>query len=280
MSAPPHIALTNHKGGQGRSELTKALACAAAEAGHRVLVIDMDAQANLTRRLQAQLVPDLEQRAAHSLASVLLRPARGEIERVLVPCGYGGIYTERITIAPGHLELELLARTAAEPSSEKRLLRSLIGVVDGYDLVLIDCPPNLLGHLIDIAWTASDLVLVPTEPEYDGVEAARRVRERIYLDRDLLNPDLELLGFIVNRYRQSLGVHQKRAAEVATIAGPEAACPIRVPELSVFKTSSENAQPLTADTSTQGRNAVDLIGQVYQWTRNRAAALMNTEVNA
>jgi hypothetical protein len=53
------------------------------------------------------------------------------------------------------------ALTAGLPGAERRLLRSLAGVVDEYDLALIDCPPTLLSHLIDNAWTASDYVLIP-----------------------------------------------------------------------------------------------------------------------
>lgn len=273
----PHISLANHKGGIGKTGITQGLAVAAADLGHRVLAIDMDSQGNLTRRLRAKLPADLDARAGASLASVLQRPARGEIERILVPCGYGGIYSERITIAPSHLELELLALTAGQASSEKRLLTALTGVADDYDVVLIDCPPNLLSHLIDNAWTASDVVLIPADPEYDAVEAAKRVRQRVLADRHTLNPDLQVAGFLVNRYRSNLSLHQQRAEEIAAIE-PGAMCRIRLPESVGFKNSSELARPLS-ESGPEGRTMAGLMRDVYSWLRERTAALTGEQVS-
>jgi chromosome partitioning protein len=270
---PPHVAIANHKGGVGKTGLSQGLAVAAAEAGHRVLVVDMDAQGNLTRRLRAQVPTDPDERQHSSLAAVLQRPSKGEIERVLVPCGYGGFYSERITIAPAHLDLELLSRTAAQAASERRLLKALMGVVADFDLVLIDCPPNLLSHQIDIAWTASDVLLLPCEGEYDAVEAARRISERVVADRDTLNPELEIAGIVVNRYRSNLAVHQKRAGEMAKIVGPEGVCPTRLPELVAMKNMAELAKPLE-QCDAQGRAMAPLFRDVYQWSRQRIDIVM------
>lgn len=273
---PPHVSVPNHKGGVGKTSTIQGLAAAGAEAGDRVLVVDMDAQGNATRRLRAALPDDPAARAARSLAAVLERPSRGDAARVLVPCGYGGIYSERITIAPAHLDLELLARTAAQAASERRLLTALTGVVRDYDLVLIDCPPNLLSHQIDIAWTASDFLFLPCEAEYDAVEAARRIKERVARDRDTLNPELEIAGIITTRYRANLGVHKKRAEEMEKIAGPGGVCPIRIPELAVVKDMSEFAKPLS-DCGSQGRTMASLYRDVYAWMRNRISNLTARE---
>lgn len=269
---PPHVSVPNHKGGVGKTSTIQGLAVAGAEAGERVLVVDMDAQGNATRRLRADLPDDPAARAAQSLAGVLERPVRGGAARVLTPCGYGGIYTERITVAPAHLDLELLARTAAQAAAERRLLTALTGVVQDYDLVLIDCPPNLLSHQIDIAWTASDFLFLPCEAEYDAVEAARRIKERVSRDRDTLNPDLEIAGIVTTRYRANMGVHQKRADEMEKIAGPGGVCPVRIPELAVVKNMSEFAKPLS-ECGSQGRDMASLYRDVYAWMRSRVSAL-------
>ncbi|MFI9206492.1 ParA family protein [Streptomyces sp. NPDC053048] len=270
---PPHVSIANHKGGVGKTGTAQGLAVAAAEADHRVLVVDMDAQGNLTRRLRAQVSADPDERQRNSLASVLERPARGEIERVLVPCGYGGIYSDRIRIAPAHLDLELLPRSAAQAASERRLLKALAGVVVDFDLVLIDCPPNLLSHQIDIAWTASDVLLLPCEGEYDAVEAARRIAERVTADRDILNPDLAIAGMIVNRFRTSLSVHHQRADEMAKIVGAEGVCPTRLPELVAIKNMAELARPL-AEIDGQGKAMAALFTDVYKWSRERIETVM------
>lgn len=273
--APPHWAIATHKGGTGKSKLIELIAAAAAEAGDSILVVDMDAQANVTRRLRAQVPTDPEQRMHASLASVLQRPAKGEVERILVPSGWGGVYTERITIAPAHLDLELLAQTAMQANSSRRLLRALAGVADNFDVVVIDCPPNLLSHLIDNAWTASDLLWIPVEPEYDAVEAAQRVCQRVEQDRDMLNPDLQVGGFVVNRFRSTLTLHNTRAGEVARIIDPASVCPIRFPELVVLKNGSEYAQPMS-ELGTEGRAMAALGADAYAWMKTRTAALMGS----
>jgi chromosome partitioning protein len=271
--APPHWAIATHKGGTGKSKLIELIAAAAAEAGDRVLVVDMDAQANITRRLRTRVPTDPDQRVQASLATVLTRPGRGDVRRIIVPSGWGGIYSEHIHVAPSHLDLELLPLTAAAANSSRRLLVALAGIVDDYDLVIIDCPPNLLSHLIDNAWTASDLLWVPVEPEYDAVEAARRVVERVAKDADLLNPDIKVGGFIVNRFRTTLNLHKQRAEEVGRILGPDAVCPVRLPELVAFKNGSELAKPMS-ELGAEGRAMATLGADVYAWMKARSATLM------
>lgn len=269
---PPHWGIATHKGGVGKTKQVELIAAAAAEAGDRVLVVDMDAQANATRRLRAQIPEDPAERVGASLASVLQRPAKGEIERILVPSGWGGVYSERITIAPSHLDLELLAQTASTANSSRRLLRALAGVVDDFDVVLIDCPPNLLSHQIDNAWTASDQLWIPAEPEFDAVEAARRVVQRVEADRDMLNPDLEVAGFLINRYRQNLNLHKKRSTEIAGILTPDAVSPVKFPELVALKNGSEFAIPMAE--VEDGHAMATLARDAYAWMRKRSGALM------
>lgn len=271
--APPHWAIATHKGGTGKSKVIELLAAAAAENGDDVLVVDMDAQANVTRRLRAQIPKDPEDRKKASLAEVLQRPSKGAIERILVKSGWGGTYSDRITIAPGHLDLELLALTASQANSSRRLLTAMAGVADDFDLVLIDCPPNLLSHLIDNAWTASDLLWVPVEPEYDAVEAAKRVRKRVEEDRDMLNPDLQVGGFVINRYRSNLTLHNKRSDEVADIISPDAVCPTRLPELVALKNGSEYAKPMS-ELGNDGRAMAALGAETYAWMRKRSDMLI------
>ena len=82
----------------------------------------------------------------------------GEIERILVPCGYPDpVYRDKITIAPAHLELELLSLTAGTAAAEKRLLRALQGVTDDFDLVVIETPGPAEAHVADFEWLRARL---------------------------------------------------------------------------------------------------------------------------
>ncbi len=272
---PPHIAVANHKGGVGKTSTTAGIAAAGAEAGHRVLVVDMDPQGNSTRRLRARVPDDPADRAAASLVAVLGAPARGEAARIITPCGWGGLYSEYIDVLPSDLDLELLGLTAGLPSAERRLLRALAGVVDAYDLVLIDCPPSLLSHLTDNAWTASDYLLVPCEAEFESVQAARRVAERIERDRHNLNPDLQIAGIIPTRFRSNLVVHRKRMEDMERISGADAICPTRFPEIAAIKKSTEKALPLM-ECGSQGRDMAALFRDTYAWTRKRISHIQES----
>ena len=268
---PPHIALSSHKGGCSKTLITVLLAAAAAETGRKVLVVDIDPQANATRRLATRLPRNPEARSDASLAAILHRPRPGDAGRVIVPCGWPDPYPSHIDVAPAHLDLELLPATAATPGASRRLLTALTGVSAAYDLVLIDCPPSLRGHLVDVAWTATDMVFVPCEPEYDSIEAARRVIERVDLDRDLLNPDLQVGGLVCTRYRHPLGLHRQRRSEMRSVLGPGSVCPWTVPELTLLKSVSELATPLALLAS--GGSMAVLARDMLAWMLRRHALL-------
>ena len=270
---PPHWAISTHKGGCSKTLLTTLIAAAAADTGRRVLVIDMDAQANATRRLATPLPPTPTERSTASLAAILTRPRPGDAARIITPCGWPDPYPTRIDVAPGHLDLELLPATAATPGASRRLLVALTGVVDDYDLVLIDCPPSLRGHLVDLAWTATDVLWIPTEPEYDSIEAARRVIERVDLDRDLLNPDMQVGGLVVTRHRRSLAVHNQRAAETMAIL-PGGGCPWWIPERAALKALGELAAPPSA-LGAEGAGMRTVAQGVFEWMLTRASQIAN-----
>jgi len=147
-ASPRIIAIANQKGGTGKSTITVNVAAAAGESGQRVLVVDVDPQADATTMLGID--PDARQ---HTLYDVLVGGCElpGAIERGVADGVDLVVGSERMA----DVELTL----AGEMMRERYLADALAGHLDGYDLVLVDCPPNL-GLLTVNAFCASSDVLV------------------------------------------------------------------------------------------------------------------------
>jgi len=148
MAKTRTIAVANQKGGTGKSTIAVNLAVAAAEAGHRVLVVDVDPQADATSMLGVD--PDTRTR---TLYDVFL----GECE---LPDAVAAGVAPGVDLAVGTERMADVELTlAGEMMRERYLAEALDGNTGGYDLVLVDCPPNL-GLLTVNAFCASPEVLV------------------------------------------------------------------------------------------------------------------------
>nr|MDT0660826.1 ParA family protein [Micromonospora sp. DSM 115978] len=219
------VALLNNKGGVGKTLLAAAIAECAALDGHRVLAVDMDPQANLTRRLAVTLDDQ-----ALTMTDVL-RPGLqvGAAAAAIRPCGWSDPHLAgRIDVVPADLDLEDRSLEAGIPGAMNRLRKALYGADDGYDLVLVDCAPSLKGHLTGMSLACldepkgsrgPDTVLIPSEAEQDSVTAARRVAEYVSLYReDLGVPHLVAAGIVVNKLRPVI-LHTDRVDDLGRIPG-------------------------------------------------------------
>jgi cellulose biosynthesis protein BcsQ len=200
------IAALSLKGGVGKTSVVLGLAGSAADRGLRVLVVDLDPQANATASLDPVSTP-------FTTSDVLFDSRDGIAADAVVSSGWDS----HIQLIPSERALEHRA-TPDGPDSSRRLRRTLTGVTDRFDLVLIDCPPSL-GELTRNALYAATDALVVTEPSFFAVHGAEQALEAVSIVRDHGNPELRPIGIIANRVRPTLPEHNYRMDELRAAFG-------------------------------------------------------------
>jgi chromosome partitioning protein len=196
------LVLLNQKGGVGKTSTCHHLAGTLAKAGRRVLLIDNDPQASLTQGLFGP-----QATRAFELETTVAAIYRGEAipEQIIHATEIPGI-----ELIPG--SRHAMKYNNAEPwKAERDLqvgLREVVDAVrDRYDMILIDCPPNL--HLCSwAALVACDHLIVPLQPEDYGAQGIIDVQESFELVIELANPHLKLLGYLITMVNPRKSIHK------------------------------------------------------------------------
>ncbi len=196
-------ALTNQKGGVGKTTTAVNLAAYIGHAGVRVLLVDMDPQANASSSLNIKKdsVPASVYDALmgrRPLRSVVLRNAR-----------------LRLDVAPAapalaSAEVELVS----EIGREGRLHAALAEVSDIYDYILIDCPPSLGLLTVNALTAAKSGVIVPVQCEYLALEGLGELLRAVNLIRAHLNPEIKLRGLLMTMFDPRTNLSQEVVDEV------------------------------------------------------------------
>ena len=195
------LAVANQKGGVGKTTTTINLGACLAERGHRILIIDADPQANASSGLGFQRGSG----AATTYDVVVLgQPLQSAITETLVP-GLDLVPAD-VSLAGSEIELVDLARR------ERRLQYALDGL-QGYDLVLIDCPPSL-GLLTVNAVVAAQALLVPIQCEFYALEGLSLLTHTLQLLRQQLNPRLTIAGIVMTLFDGRLALAHQVVDEV------------------------------------------------------------------
>jgi chromosome partitioning protein len=179
------LAVVNQKGGVGKTTTAINLGAALAELGHRVLLVDLDPQANSTAGLGLNPA-----RARTSIYQVLAGDIT--VEEAMVETS-----VPNLSLVPSHLDLvgaEIELATLDE--RETRLRKALESVPEGIECVIIDCPPSL-GLL---TLTAATSMLIPTQCEYFALEGLSHLLYTHQLVRARLNPKLEIAGILMTQF--------------------------------------------------------------------------------
>lgn len=190
------IAITNQKGGVGKTTSTVNLGASLASLGNKVLLIDIDPQGNATSGVGVNK-GDMD----HCVYNLLVEDCVAD--DVTVPTVVDDMMIIPATIQLAGAEIELVSTI----SREVKLKKSVDEIKDKYDYILIDCPPSL-GLLTINALTASDTVLIPVQCEYYALEGLSQLLNTIRLVQRHLNKQLMIEGVLLTMLdaRTNLGI--------------------------------------------------------------------------
>jgi chromosome partitioning protein len=180
------IAITNQKGGVGKTTTTVNLGVGLKSQGKKVLLVDLDPQASLTSAI------GLKNREFEWTIYDLLK-GKAEIERAVISYNEISIIPSAIALSGADIEL------ATIPGRELLLKEVLDRISGRFDCILIDCPPSL-GLLTLNALTASNKIIIPLQAEYLPLEGVKILLDTVDIVKKRLNKSIEIAGVIINMY--------------------------------------------------------------------------------
>ena len=190
MSNCKVIALTNQKGGVGKTTTAVNLGVGLAQQGKKVLLIDADAQANLTMALGYNRPDDLP----FTLSTVM----QDIIDDKTVDVSQGSIHhKEGVDLIPSNIELSGLEVRLINALSRESVLKTYVNEVKrDYDFVLIDCMPSL-GMITINSLAAADSVVIPTQPHYLSAKGLELLLRTVSKVKRQINPRLRIDGILM-----------------------------------------------------------------------------------
>ena len=184
------IALTNQKGGVGKTTTTVNLGVSLAQKGKKVLLIDADAQANLTMSLGYSRPDDLSDTLSSIMQDVIDdKPV--DVQKAILH------HEEGVDLLPSNIELSGLEVRLINAISRESVLKTCINEVkDKYDVVLVDSMPSL-GMLTINALAASDSIIIPTQPHYLSAKGLELLLHSVSKVKRQINPKLRIEGILM-----------------------------------------------------------------------------------
>lgn len=237
------IALSNQKGGVGKTTTAINLSTALAACGNRVLVIDFDPQGNTTTGFGIDKTA-----LAHSTYSMLM--GESKLSEASTATQVPGLWVVPSTIHLSGAEVELVPVMARE----QRLKESLADVDAKYDYVFIDCPPSL-GLLTINALVAASDILIPLQCEFFAMEGLSQLFKTFDLVRKNLNPNLNLMGVLLTMYDKRNNLANQVVADVRAHLGDKVFDTVIPRNVRLSEAPSHGAPGLIYDVRSPGSQA-------------------------
>ena len=245
------VAVTNQKGGVGKSTTAINLAATLSFQGKRLLVVDLDPQGNTTSGFGFD-----RGSVAASTYDVLL--GETPVEDAVEATSFRDLFLVPATIDLAGAEIELVSMF----SRELRLRRALTQLRGEYDVVLIDCPPSL-GLLTVNALAAADEVLIPIQCEYYALEGLSQLMQNIELVSGNLNPELHIGGVVLTMFDGRTNLASDVVTQVRAFFG-ELAYRTVIPRSVRLSEAPSYGQPIEAfDPMSRGAIAYRQLGREF-----------------
>ena len=255
------VAITNQKGGVGKTTTAINLAAAVGRIGRRVLLVDLDPQANASTGVGVD-----HRQVERSIYDCLVEDV-GPAD-VIQATGYQGLDLLPSSIDLAGAELELVSAIARETK-----LRRVLDQIEGYDVIFIDCPPSL-GLLTVNALTAADMVLIPIQCEYYALEGVSQLMRNIDLVRNGLNQRLEIGGIVLTMYDARTKLSEEVTREVRSHFGDKVFSTIVPRSVRLSEAPSYGQPAITYDPASRGAKAYMWLAEEFdrRFFGDRAAA--------
>ena len=211
MSNCKVIALTNQKGGAGKTTTAFNLGVSLMQQGKKVLLIDADAQANLTMALGYNRPDDIPITLSTVMQNIIddktLDVSRGIIH-----------HREGVDLLPSNIELSGFEVRLINAMSRERVLKTYVNEVKkNYDYVLIDCMPSL--GMITINALAADSVIIPTQPHYLSAKGLELLLRSVSMVKRQINPKLRIDGILMTMVMPRTNISKEITATVKSAYG-------------------------------------------------------------
>jgi chromosome partitioning protein len=254
------VAFLNRKGGVGKTSCCHHLAGCYAQAGRRVLLVDADPQASLTQGFWG---PQRTEALAkeETLACLFNDGIDPDPDRLIFPTSVHGV---SLLPSSSHLDTHNLP-ISCDPGPIQFALRDFLDEVRGdFDVILIDCPPNLYLCSWN-ALLAADFVVAPFQPEDYGSQGIAAIRGAILKARSRLNPRLRLLGYLLTMVQGRLGLHAAYERQLRQLYGADV-FETRIPRAKDFAEAVSARMPITSwKPRSAGAQAIaDLAAEIEQ----------------
>lgn len=200
------FAVTNQKGGVGKTTTVLSLGAYLSQKGKKILLVDVDPQANLTSGLGMSHITR-ENDETNTVYDILVNSAK--VQDVIIKTEY-----ENLDLIPSGIELAGAEIEMVNSFSRESILKKALDTVsENYDFVLIDCPPSL-GLLTVNSLVACDKVLIPVQAEYFALEGLGQLINTINLIKSNLNSRLDIGGVIMTMFDNRTNLSKDVRSEI------------------------------------------------------------------